>query len=1748
MAKNKVEIDVNVDDKGTTKKVALGAKKVGDQVDKTTKSTDRFQRGLKGVGEQSANASKNFAKFSQGMGGFVAVYATLAAQIFAISAAFNFLKSAGELKSLEAGQVAYAGATGIAMRTLARDIQQATNAQVGFRDAAQAGAIGTAAGLSADQLTRLGAAAKDASQILGRDVTDSFNRLVRGVTKAEPELLDELGIILRLKDASEKYATAIGKNADDLTQFEKSQAVANDVLTQAEQKYGNILKIVGDSPNEFSQLSTEFEELLNSVQKVAAAIAGPFVSVLKDAPAAGIAAFGLFLSGPLKAIGSQFGDMGGTIRKFANEQKAAFEEAKKASDKAALSYDNQKKKLDNLAKAQVGRSEGSAESKILQKLKAGEALGGADKFQLRKALKAAEKQLEDSSEVRVGIFEKANREILNDWKRTLDNMDRELDSTLDEQELALMEKQQRRSSLYASTAEGVLAVGRAMTKALMIVGRVAAAFVILRTALEFIVKTDWFADNFGRELTKTEIAARKAAEEMDYFKERMVDLSEQYKHLTKIQKEVRKEYDELGKATISVDNTLYASAKALTEFFNTTFSQANIANIVKNLEGVRVELGTIAEGQQIEGNISKGYEAALKLVTGIGLVFNQTKLLLGLLKRDNEAFSKPFELAADLATEASIGVYNSLADIEELDLNKVVTDLDDGTKAILANIETGSEAFQDFIKDLNKAGVSGAGYTVFGEVADALALATAAQKTLQKAIDSKDQEAQNEALNEFIKQMNRAAAAGPEMDKLSRALLSVQKAAEATEQSFTAFTDSILKVSTVQKSIRDLKTELDAIDALRATRTVDPEDVEEENKRYNMLQRRLAIAEDFNTFEVNHKKEMLRLQGKEQRNYERILDGTEKQLKKQDQIAKLEQERSFTVRQIATAEALSLEKHNRITPEVELQTSLMRAQVGLQNRKLALLREEAIIQSMITAEQNQLEQNKLEQEILRNVQEIAKFEAKTNRLVQDRLNSLLQISKIQSDSKIADIEGSLVRPERFKKEDVAQERLNLALQEVAMMNGASEKQLQDKIQAINLEYGLLDLQRKARVAEMTILKTRVALMEGINDNTKATMIQGLDALIGELGKSTEEQRNAAIAAAIAGTNATREGYYKAVEDAIRQLEAAGTFQQMGKFVADSFSSSLTDAIDTAFTSLYDKTVDLGDALRDIGRSFLSTIQKRVTEMFIVDPIMESLSKLFKKDEGLTLADKTKAAIAAAINDPTNGIAPQARNGLDAGALVVKDAIILGSKEGAQAFINATRDAAKVALDKVEEVAPVTKPPVVEKVAPVTAPVAVSETKPIVLTKAEEAYESAIIPTKQVYGENSEARDSARKMAYSMALDGVIDEIDRVTLGYMDELMRNTVLQEAERLGARTDTGNVKYEQTGPGTVPSEEPLIFRDLATSTKEVATAIDNTAKSVTTAIDNTAKTVTTAVDSTAKTVTTAVDSTAQTVATAVNEQPTTSAIEAPIALDATTKTELITAITTSADKIVTGLGAIDLCKCMPKGPSAAGGVTAPEVGPGTNLAAESATAENATIKAATDVNTGMKKTMTKEGGGFISGVGDAFERGGKYIQNSWNEMSTGMKTIFATGVASITAAMINGGDSRSLKTAFLTTLVSAGMNALVGARSGGIIDPPKYGEGGIATGSKRGHLAELHGTEAVVPLPNGNAIPVEMKGGNTQQNNVTVNVSVDSSGQGKSSTQQSDGPMAGDLGNLIAGAVQKELQNQKRSGGVLNPYGSS
>jgi|TARA_B110000259_G_scaffold52099_1_gene61284 hypothetical protein len=332
MAKNKIAIDVKVDDKGTTKKVGVQAKKAAKGLDDVGASAHTANRNMKGVSQQSSSGTKNFSKMAQGMGGIVGVYATLAAQAFALSAAFEFLKKVGDLRVLKDSQVAYASSTGLAITSLSRDIRSAADGMLNFEEASKSAAIGLSSGLNAGQLTKLAEGAAAVSKVLGRDVSDSYDRLVRGVTKAEPELLDELGITLRLEDAKNKYAIAIGKTVKELSLLEAKQAVAVEVQSQLDKKFISTTSSIEIQGNAMAKFGVAFNDLF---VKFAGFIEGPVdaaATFFADNIKSLIAIIGLFALSIIKT-------MLPSLDSFRARAVESAEQASIAFNKTKASYD-----------------------------------------------------------------------------------------------------------------------------------------------------------------------------------------------------------------------------------------------------------------------------------------------------------------------------------------------------------------------------------------------------------------------------------------------------------------------------------------------------------------------------------------------------------------------------------------------------------------------------------------------------------------------------------------------------------------------------------------------------------------------------------------------------------------------------------------------------------------------------------------------------------------------------------------------------------------------------------------------------------------------------------------------------------------------------------------------------------------------------------------------------------------------------------------------------------------------------------------------------------------------------------------------------------------------------------------------------------------------------------------------------------------------------------------------------------------
>lgn len=120
-----------------------------------------------------------------------------------------------------------------AMRGTRREIEALGLTSTQALDAIQ---LFTRAGANQSQIVTLIGVAFDAAARRGLTLEDAVNRLALGVAKGEPELLDELGIVLKLGEAFKSYAKSLGlANANSLTAAQRAKAVVAAIAANAEQ-------------------------------------------------------------------------------------------------------------------------------------------------------------------------------------------------------------------------------------------------------------------------------------------------------------------------------------------------------------------------------------------------------------------------------------------------------------------------------------------------------------------------------------------------------------------------------------------------------------------------------------------------------------------------------------------------------------------------------------------------------------------------------------------------------------------------------------------------------------------------------------------------------------------------------------------------------------------------------------------------------------------------------------------------------------------------------------------------------------------------------------------------------------------------------------------------------------------------------------------------------------------------------------------------------------------------------------------------------------------------------------------------------------------------------------------------------------------------------------------------------------------------------------------------------------------------
>ena len=231
------------------------------------------------VGGGTGAAGRDFAKESVGLGAVVRLYATFAANIYAVSTAFEALNKASATERMMQASEMLSVTMGANLKGIARNLQEVTEYSLSMQEATQFTNMGISAGIAGKQIENLTKIAKGAASALGRDTGESIRRIITGTAKQEQEILDELGIFVKAKDAYKEYAKKFdikgGENA--LTAQQKVSAYADAV-----EKAGEKWKQFSDIPDPFSKFKAKGSEALNEILTNINKLIEPIISFLAE--------------------------------------------------------------------------------------------------------------------------------------------------------------------------------------------------------------------------------------------------------------------------------------------------------------------------------------------------------------------------------------------------------------------------------------------------------------------------------------------------------------------------------------------------------------------------------------------------------------------------------------------------------------------------------------------------------------------------------------------------------------------------------------------------------------------------------------------------------------------------------------------------------------------------------------------------------------------------------------------------------------------------------------------------------------------------------------------------------------------------------------------------------------------------------------------------------------------------------------------------------------------------------------------------------------------------------------------------------------------------------------------------------------------------------------------------------------------------------------------------------------------------
>ena len=175
---------------------------------------------------------------------------------------FDTLQRGGNLTNLQRGFESLKSSTGAYSLSL-EGLQKASQGLVGSTQLLTQANTAMTLGLPGDELEEIIGATLRLARAQGVDATRAIESFVTGSARQSKLMLDNIGLLVSAEEANEKYAEAIGKTVEALTEEERKTAFITLAKEKLIEKSEQVAETQLNAADAAQQLATTFEELKN---------------------------------------------------------------------------------------------------------------------------------------------------------------------------------------------------------------------------------------------------------------------------------------------------------------------------------------------------------------------------------------------------------------------------------------------------------------------------------------------------------------------------------------------------------------------------------------------------------------------------------------------------------------------------------------------------------------------------------------------------------------------------------------------------------------------------------------------------------------------------------------------------------------------------------------------------------------------------------------------------------------------------------------------------------------------------------------------------------------------------------------------------------------------------------------------------------------------------------------------------------------------------------------------------------------------------------------------------------------------------------------------------------------------------------------------------------------------------------------------------------------------------------------------